>query len=176
MTSSDTYHAFMLDHSAGQLTPGMQLAADIHRLMSSTGDEVAALWETVKSVLRDSGQPAPRDTREQRQIAPAIEIIHADYASVKWRRGISGVQYAKCAGEGGKLMRLHPGQGVFSHGHSALEATVVLEGCLDDGLGRYEPGDILLAEPGMKHRPAASGNQACTCFVARAPRPFWRLT
>ena len=89
MTSSDTYHAFMLDHSAGQLTPGMQLAADIHRLMSSTGEEVAALWATVKSVLRDSGQPdqAREAVCRARQLAPEDDNVADSVAEITDGRG-----------------------------------------------------------------------------------------
>ncbi|WP_158085576.1 cupin domain-containing protein [Henriciella aquimarina] len=167
----------MLDHAAGRLAPGMHLAAEIHRLMSTSGEEVATLWETVRDVLMDKGRHVqPSAHLNDGHIAAAIDIIHTDYSEVKWRRGLSGVRYAKCEGADGQLMRLNPGQTVLSHGHSALEATVVLEGVLDDGRGTYQQGDILLAEAGMKHRPAANGARACVCFVARSPRPFWRFT
>lgn len=176
MTSHDTYHAFMLDYAAGNLSPSMQVAANIHRLMSSSGDDAAQLWESVRAALSvtDRGMEV-RHPHEDRMGA-AVEIIHMDYDDVNWRRGLSGVKYARTPATAGQLMRLEPGQKVFSHGHSALEATVVLEGTLDDGNGTYEQGDILLAEPGLKHRPAAFGNAACTCFVSRSPKPFWRLT
>ena len=176
MTSPDTYAAFMLDHTAGNLTPAMNLAASIHRLMSSEGDEAATLWESVRKALVSEGDHRTENHETEPHVTTALNIIHTDYSDVNWRRGLSGVHYAKSPIKNGQLMRLKPGQSVFSHGHSRLEATVVLEGTLDDGLGVYEVGDILLAEPGLQHKPSAGGNQSCTCFVARSPKPFWRLT
>lgn len=176
MATQDTYYAFMLDYAADNLSPSMLVAASIHRLISSRGNETALLWERVSSVL-NAPQTADRySAPDDRAMAAALDIIHMDYSGIRWRRGLSGVKYAKIPEASGQLMRLEPGQNVFSHGHSSLEATVVLEGALDDGLGAYQHGDLLLAEPGMKHRPSASGNMACTCFVARSPKPFWRLT
>ena len=166
----------MMDYAAGTLAPAMMLAANLHRLMSSRGDEAALLWESVRNVLASHHDIKVGSENDDSTISEALEIIHTDYSGLQWRRGLSGVKYAKAPSRAGQLMRLEPGQDVFSHGHSALEATVVLEGALNDGLGSYQQGDILLAEPGLKHKPAAQGNDACTCFVARSPKPFWRLT
>ena len=176
MTSQDTYHAFMLDYAAGNLTPSLSVAASIHRLMSSRGDEAATLWESVRDVLHKDADCLDRRAPDEQAVSAALDIIHMDYADVRWRRGLSGVKYSNMPSAAGQLMRLEPGQNVFAHGHSALEATVILEGALDDGHGSYQQGDILLAIPGVKHKPAAFGNNACTCYVARSPRPFWRLT
>lgn len=176
MTSPDTYSAFMLDHVSGSLSPAMHLAADIHRLMSSKGDDANTLWETVRSALIAKDNLGSCPSRHDRQITLALDVIHTDYEQVKWRRGLSGVQYAKGIIKHGQLMRLRPHQSTFSHDHSTLEATVVLEGTLEDGFGRYDEGDILLAEPGLRHKPASYGNHGCTCFVARTTKPFWRFT
>ena len=179
MTAEDTYQAFMLDHAAGTLPDNLHLAGDVHRLMSSEGEKAAELWEAVRYVLLgDESAPPPYEKRgrQDRSLARALKIIQTDFDTVKWRRGLSGAHYAKCANHGGQLMHLDPGQKVYAHGHSALEATVILEGGLEDGIGVYRRGDILLAEPGLRHRPATHGNQACTCFVARAPKSFWRFT
>lgn len=179
MPASETYEAFMLDYAAGNLSRSMQVAASIHRLMSSRGEEAATLWECVSTALMDA-QPATRTSGPEqgadRALSLALDLIHLDYSEIEWKRGLSGVKFAKSPNSAGQLMRLEPGQGVLSHGHSALEATVVLEGVLDDGNGIYGQGDILLAERGLKHRPSAYGARACTCYVARSPKPFWRLT
>lgn len=176
MKLQDSYQAFMMDYAAGNLGPSMMLAGSLHRLMSSQGDEAAVLWETVRNVLRETGNIRPASGHNDQTVGEALDIIHTDYSGLNWRQGLSGVKYAKLPSRKGQLMRLEPGRDVFSHGHSALEATVVLEGSLSDGLGIYHQGEILLAEPGLRHKPAAYGNDACTCFVARSPKPFWRLT
>ncbi|MEQ8559620.1 MAG: cupin domain-containing protein [Henriciella sp.] len=176
MRSPDTYSAFMLDYAAGNLPPAMALAANIHRLMSSQGDEAALLWESVREVLLDARGESIQLCKPEEPVADALDIIHTDFSEVRWRRGLSGVKYAPTSARVGQMMRLEPGQNVYSHGHSALEATVVLEGALEDGHGVYKQGEILLADSGFKHRPAAHGNAACTCYVARSRTPFWRLT
>ena len=179
MPASETYEAFMLDYAAGNLSPAMLVAANIHRLISSRGDEAAILWESVRAALTDADSTLDMsdiDRASEVAISSALDVIHLDYTELKWRRGISGVKYARPPSAAGQLMRLDPGQGVLSHGHSALEATVVLDGALDDGLGVYKQGDIVLAEPGIQHRPSAHGDKACICFVARSPTAFWRLT
>lgn len=176
MTAQDTYQAFMLDYVAGNLSPALETAAAIHRLMSSTGDEAAELWEITRDVLHE-GHAVHRPAHDPRKgIADALDIIQTEYDQISWRRGLSGVRYARPRNGEGQLMHLKPGQCVFSHGHSALEATVVLEGIFEDGIGSYRPGDIVLATPGIKHSPAAARNAACTCFVAKENTAFWRLT
>ena len=179
MTGSETYQAFMLDHAAGTLPESLHLAGDIHCLLSCEGDRAAEIWASVRNILLEGMQASPRALgAEQRQVAfsRAKNIIEADYGQVKWRRGFSGAHYAKLANASGQLMHLNAGQSVPSHGHSAREATVILEGALEDHGGVYRRGDIMIAEPGERHRPATYGNTPCTCFVARAPRPFWRFT
>ncbi len=176
MIHSNSYSAFMLDHASGTLENGLHLAAEIHQLMSCEGDEAGEIWEIVRKVILEEGSRDLHGCKDSSQIKVALEIIQTDYAGIIWRKGLSGVRYSNCAGTAGQLMHLEPGQHVFSHGHSALEATVVLDGELEDGLGTYGPGDIALAEPGVRHRPAAAGGKACTCYVARSKRRFWRFT
>ena len=174
MSNPDTYHAFMLDYATGNLSASMSLAATLHRLMTEEGDEIARTWEAV----RDNINPAREDHLEAlfRMEDIAIEIINTDYDEVSWRKGLSGAQFCKLPENSGSLMRLQPGDRVLAHGHSALEAMIVLEGQLEDGRDTFDAGDLVLATPGERHRPAAAGNKACTCFVARADTPFWRFT
>jgi uncharacterized RmlC-like cupin family protein len=175
MTDPATYQSFMLDHVAGNLGQGMHVAATIHTLMSREGKEARQVWQSVKVALAADANAINPD-RTPDFLEKALQIIETDYDDVKWRRGLSGLKYAKVSDAGGKLMRLHPGDRVFEHTHSALEAMVVLEGCLKDGRGHYEAGELVLATPSVRHRPEAAGNAACTCFVAQSDIPFWRFT
>ncbi len=177
MNDPDTYHAFMLDYAAGNLSESMAIAATIHRMMSHRGAEAAQVWNAVRTSLAPAclyldGASDPTEHFEK----TASDIIHTDYGSVSWKRGLSGARTARLDDSQGSLMRLEPGDRVFSHGHSTLEAMIVLEGALDDGRAVFEAGDLVLATPGIRHRPSAAGNTACTCFVARADTPFWRFT
>lgn len=177
MNDPDTYQAFMLDHAAGNLSESMDIAATIHRLMSVRGAETSEVWNAVRVNLAPADRVYKghrKRTIEREEIA--TEIINTDFEQINWRRGLSGARTARLKATKGSLMRLKPGDRVYAHGHSTLEAMIVLEGALDDGRAVFEAGDLVLATPEVKHRPAAAGNKACTCFVARADTPFWRFT
>ena len=38
----------------------------------------------------------------------------------------------------------------------------------------FKRGDLVLGEPGMRHKPQAVGDEACVCLVAQKPGGFWR--
>lgn len=172
--NSDAYHSFMLDHASGALADEMALAAELHTLLSETGHEAAEIW----NAARDAAGLRFSDARliEHASLPEALELALGDFATVPWKKGLSGVHYAKRGKGKGKLMRLDPGQAAPEHSHSALEATVVLEGQFEDGHGVYARGDLVLGRPGVRHRPAAHGDQMCICFVAQESLPFWRLS
>ncbi len=180
---TDTYHAFMMDYASGALPTALNLAGDLHTHLKPGARDEVAIWEAVGGLLieLDEGQPTtPPATR--RRILPgaspvsAGELISVRHEDIRWRKGLSGVCHARTGVRGGQFMRLEAGQAVPAHGHSVLEATVVLEGALDVDGTLYAPGDIALGVPGMRHKPSAHGDRRCICYVARAPRPFWRLS
>lgn len=171
---SDTYQAFMLDHASGALSPDMALAAELHALLSSQARETLSVWLATRDALGLWANEARE--MEHAYLPEALELAQGDFETVPWKRGLSGVHYAKRNKGHGKLMRLDPGQAAPEHGHSALEATVVLEGQFEDGHGIYQRGDLVLGRPGVPHRPAAHGEQMCICYVAQEPTPFWRLS
>lgn len=166
---TDAYLSFMLDYSAGTLPPEQALAAQLHVLLSPEGRANASVWQAVGDVLDDH-------SATDHFLPEALEISRADYSKVPWKRGLSGVQMAKRGKDRGQFMRLDPGQSAPEHSHSAPEATVVLQGQFEDGHGVYKRGDLVVAAPGHRHRPAAFGDESCICFVGRAPLPFWRLS
>jgi anti-sigma factor ChrR (cupin superfamily) len=177
MNDPETYRAFMLDYAAGNLSESMAIAAAIHRLMSSHGDQTAQLWASVRAGLGGAASTdACRSRKTHLHEEVALDIIGTHFTEVRWQRALSGAQIANLKQGPGSLMRLQPDDRVFSHGHSTLEAMVVMEGALEDGRGIFETGELVLATPGVRHRPAAAGNKPCTCFVSRADTPFWRLT
>ncbi|MEM9054368.1 MAG: cupin domain-containing protein [Pseudomonadota bacterium] len=171
---SDAYHAFLLDHISGALSPDMSLAAELHALLNPQAREALAVW----GAARDAIGLWANDAREVEHayLPEALELTQSTFETVPWKRGLSGVHYAKRGTGKGKLMRLDPGQSAPEHSHSAMEATVVLEGEFEDGHGHYKRGDLVLGRPGVAHRPAAYGDQMCICYVAQEPTPFWRLS
>lgn len=169
---SDAYHAFMMDHAGGALSMDMAIAAELHILLSETGHKTSDIWDAARHVL---GAEAGPDC-EHTFLPEALELARSEFSTVPWKRGLSGVHYAKRGRGKGKLMRLDPGQSAPEHSHSALEATIVLKGQFEDGHGVYSRGDLVLGRPGVRHRPAAHGDEMCVCFVAQEPLPFWRLS
>ncbi|MEL6665865.1 MAG: cupin domain-containing protein [Pseudomonadota bacterium] len=172
--NSDAYHAFMLDHASGALSTDMALAAELHVLLSETGRATANIWQST----RDSIDLWANEVRasEHEFLPEALELAIGDFETVPWKKGLSGVHYAKRGKGKGKLMRLDPGQAAPEHSHSALEATVVLEGQFEDGHGVYQRGDLVLGRPGVRHRPAAHGTDMCICYVAQEALSFWRFS
>ena len=172
--NSDTYHAFMMDHAGGALSSDMAIAAELHILLSNKGHETSDIWDAARHVL---GLETSSETDCEHAFLPeALELARSAFETVPWKRGLSGVHYAKRGRGKGKLMRLDPGQSAPEHSHSALEATVVLKGEFEDGHGIYSRGDLVLGRPGVRHRPAAHGDEMCICFVAQEPLPFWRFS
>lgn len=167
--NSDAYDAFMLDYTAGSLSQDMAVAAELHILLNMRAKRSAEIWRAAASTLV-SRPPA------RAYLPEALELATTDAATVPWKRGLSGVHYAKRGKDKGQLMRLDPGQSAPEHSHSVLEATVVLSGEFDDGHGVYGRGDLVLGRPGHRHRPAAHGSEMCICYVAKGRLPFWRFS
>lgn len=183
----ETYHAFMLDHAAGTMDEAMHVAGELHVRLSRQGQACAMVWEATGGCLLDSAESeesandTPQQTARQKHDGPASageaeRLLATSYQDLRWRRGLSGVQHAETGISGGKFMRLEPSQSVPRHSHSALEATVVLQGQLEVDGEIYEVGDIALGVPGVAHKPAAAGDEPCICYVARERRAFWRLS
>ncbi len=183
-TRDDTYAAFMMDHAAGNHPESLALAADLHMMLSPAAAREAFAWSIIGGALLESedpeavsAQPEPerRYHKRQRTRAGATAILDAAQQDVPWKRGLFGLPYLPVGVPGGRLMKLSPGQGVPRHAHTAIEATVVIQGELRDEFGHYRKGDLMLGEPGMHHKPVAAGEDACICYVAEPPRFAWRL-
>jgi len=178
----EIYDAFMLDHAVGALNAGLRVAADLHVRLSDEGADKALFWDVVGGALleRDSSSLSavkpPRRRRKPVLRASADTILNTDLDRLKWKSGLSGACHARTGLPHSHFMRLEPGKTVPAHSHSAMEATVVLQGALDVDGEIFNVGEIALGAPGETHKPAAAGNTQCVCFVARGERPFWRLT
>jgi len=163
--AQDTYTAFMLDHAAGRQNDSLTLAGILHTLLSDGGAEMNDIWCMVSKEMAS----ADGNRSTQRNVNLACGLLQSGFENIKWRRGLFGAHYSRTKVSGGKFMKLEPGSSVPRHGHSKLEATVVLDGELSDGNGGiYRKGDLLLGVPGVRHKPAAYGTKPCICFVAKA--------
>lgn len=93
-----------------------------------------------------------------------------------WRFAAFGITTLPLLSEGqmkAELIRIEPGAGVAQHDHLGREFTLVLQGAFEDGMGKFERGDISAREPGDLHRPRALEGEICfTLAVSEAPMVF----
>ncbi len=183
-TRDDTYAAFMMDHAAGNHPESLALAGDLHMMLCPSAAREAFAWSIIGGALLEgevaesvAGEPEPdlRYRKRQRTGSGASAILETARQKIAWKHGLLGLPYHPVGVPGGRLMKLLPGQSVPRHAHTALEATVVIQGELRDEFGHYRTGDLMLGEPGMHHKPVAAGQEACICYVAEPPRFAWRL-
>ena len=94
----------------------------------------------------------------------------------RWRRLGGGVkQNILSADESGsvRLLYIPPGQAVPDHTHGGLELTLVLQGSFSDETGRFDVGDLEVADEDLDHTPIADYGAPCICLAATdAPLKF----
>lgn len=175
MTQTDSYHALMLDHAAGALPPALQLAADIHLELNRDGALNGVIWAAIGGVLlerigvNDAIRPVLKRAAWPALKLSANEVIEQSERPQHWKKNWFGMEYLPVKVDGGKLLKLRPGRAAPKHSHDVQEVTVVLHGAFEDVTGRYQRGDLAIAEPGLTHTPIAVGDRDCICFAAEAP-------
>jgi len=127
----------------------------------------------------DHADPVTRrsDHSVAREIAhlprPMRDYIPLHDGKLRWgRQGPIETIFLSCDDPGDRirLLRIAPGKGAPQHSHRGLELTLVLEGSYQDKTGRFMPGDIEVADPGLDHRPIADEGGPCLCLaVTTAP-------
>ncbi|NDW07596.1 cupin domain-containing protein [Jiella pacifica] len=89
---------------------------------------------------------------------PAVfsSFLELDLAAVTFEPFRDGVEIARLSGQGDKgetaLLRYAPGASVPMHEHTGLETILVLSGSQSDDDGTYRAGDLVLNQPGSRHR------------------------
>ena len=185
---------WLLDHVTGALTGPWSVLLASHLTVCPACRAQARRYERLGGALLarltpepvTAGTPAddnPRPTGPE--IGPTgpgdpvfpkplrAAVGHASGA-VPWRTVLPGVESYDLTGGGGqavaRLLRIAPGRSVPQHTHKGQEATAVLSGFYADGTGRYGPGDVAVADPGVNHKPVADPDGVCICFtVSEAP-------
>jgi putative transcriptional regulator len=104
---------------------------------------------------------------------PLARYLGHGLDEVPWRRLLPGVrEYRIEDNENGEatLYWIKGGRKMPSHTHEGSEFTLVLQGAFSDVNGRYERGDIAIADTEVDHRPVADPGEDCICFaVTDAP-------
>lgn len=103
--------------------------------------------------------------------APVAAALAAQAPGARWRfrmPGVSEIALPAASGERVSLLRVRPGAGVPAHTHTAVEATLVIQGSLIDRGRRYGPGDVAIADEADDHHPSAGPECDCICLAVLA--------
>ncbi|MEM1236266.1 MAG: ChrR family anti-sigma-E factor [Pseudomonadota bacterium] len=107
---------------------------------------------------------------------PLQQYVGGDVETVKWRRVGGGVKQAilKTSDDANvRLLYIPAGCEMPDHGHHGTEMTLVLQGAFEDEDGRFERGDIEVADEHLENTPIAADGEDCICLTATdAPLKF----
>lgn len=180
-------------YAAGETSPGLSLLCAAQLSIDPEGASFVSMAEEVAGrALREeqSAASAPMNVDammarldeaydEQCAHAPAAapnspfpavlrEVVGGDADDVPWRfrlPGLSEHMLADFDGEKVSLLRGKPGSRVPQHTHRGVEATLVLQGALQDGDRVLERGDFSVCGAEHDHRPQVVGDGVCYCLI-----------
>lgn len=97
------------------------------------------------------------------------EYLDSKYNTDSWTSALNNVKYKNIEFNNkdfkGRLLEIPAGKSMPKHGHESYEATLVLYGGYSDEKGRYNKGDLVLANSDEVHSPVASDTEGCICLV-----------
>lgn len=190
----------LLDYASGALAEGPalmvashlayseQARADVAALEAAAGEMLASIPAEAlpddalaRTLARIDAEPAPTPTVPPkddavRVVGTAIPAPLRRYLpeDAHWRPALGGIEEIELPLDDksyrATLIRIAAGRGLPGHRHAGSEYTLVLAGAFSDGRGRFDRGDICIADPSVEHRPVADPDQPCVCLViAEAP-------
>lgn len=160
-----------LEQMAGDALAGLAPAelADRDRLLER-------IFSTDESALpiRVSESAGAGPAKSTGKIPSALKaFIGMEIEQVPWRTKMPGFKEYDLGEVDGchvSMFWIRPGRAVPAHTHGGCEISLVLQGAFSDGLGRYGPGDISVADDDVDHRPVAETDCPCIGFaVTDAP-------
>ncbi|MEQ8709660.1 MAG: ChrR family anti-sigma-E factor [Rhodospirillales bacterium] len=100
---------------------------------------------------------------------PLWPYLPGGLSAARWRRLGPSVRYADLNkgrdGADAQLIHVKAGRKSIQHTHTGDEWTLVLKGAYDDGIGRYQAGDVVFADCDTDHNPTALPEEDCICLV-----------
>ncbi|EAR52847.1 Anti-sigma factor ChrR [Oceanicola granulosus HTCC2516] len=187
--------SLLLAYATGELPEAFSIAVAAHlslcdecRARSMTFDVLGgALLETHAEVLSDGAlaatlarvrsegpAPTPRTPVPADVLpAPVRGYVGGGLDAVRWRPLGGGVKQAilyRDEHATARLLSIAAGAAVPDHGHAGTEITLVLAGAFSDGIGRFGPGDVELADEDVDHQPVADPGGDCICLAATDAR------
>jgi putative transcriptional regulator len=144
---------------------------------------VAERGRRLAAIFADDMRAPPVAAGDSLLPPPLAAYVGSSFADIRWRSVLPGLREAKLAHDGGgeaSLLWIKAGRAMPAHTHHGLEATLVLAGSFSDAGGRYERGDLAIADDDIDHKPVAGTAEDCLCFAVsegpvRLTGPFARL-
>jgi putative transcriptional regulator len=171
----------------------MSVLVESHLELSPRNQSFVHDLEALGGILLDQGQSVPLKDRDARLAAiladdapPPVRVrpqmqpdpvfptalrrfIGRPFSEVRWTSKLPGLREIRldCGGAEVSLMWLKAGHAVPSHTHTGREAVLVLRGGFSDLYGRYDRGDVAVADELVDHKPVADDDEDCVCFVVQ---------
>lgn len=182
-------HELLLDYASGALHPAGALLASTHVAMRPSAARTVSAYEAIGGALIDDAEPVALSTGalnralKTLEASPVARIAAPDAAldplamiapdqrsAIAWRSVLPGMDRfelneVSTAEATASLVRLRAGRTIPEHGHTGREMTLVLDGAFEDASGRYEPGDIAIADESVEHRPSVDAAGDCVCLT-----------
>ena len=160
----------------------------LDRAMARMASEIAG----PQAPLRPAADGGRSEAGPEAMAFPAClrDYVGGDLAAVRWRPVGMGVRQAilpTARGATARLLFIPAGAAMPDHGHRGLELTLVLKGTFTDGIDRFGPGDVEIADEGLQHTPRVDPTGDCICLtatdaplrfnslMARMAQPFLRI-
>ncbi len=100
---------------------------------------------------------------------PLRGYVGSDLKDVNWRPVIRGLEEAELPLSGEdfnvRLIRVAAGAAMPQHSHQGSEYTLILTGAYQDCSGRYQRGDVQVADGDVDHQPTADAGEPCVCLI-----------
>jgi putative transcriptional regulator len=186
--------ALLAAYAARSLNQPLSVLVASHLEIKPDNRPYVAALEATYGVFLDEIDPVPLAGRDRRLVnifaskddEPARPLRHRltpsdgllppalrhylgrDIEQLQWRAILPGIKEAVIArDESGESSLLYskPGRRLPKHTHSGLEVALVLKGAFSDATGRYQVGDIAIADEDVNHRPMIEAGDDCVCFV-----------
>jgi putative transcriptional regulator len=166
-------HVLVASHLA--LRPGSRpFVAALEAMAGETmaADEpltgVADRGQRLAAIFADP-PPEPAAPREKGLLPdPLAAFARSAADDLRWRAVLPGLKQVKLQDSSGaeaSLLWIRAGRAMPAHTHQGLEATLVLQGSFSDATGRYERGDIAVADDDVDHKPVAGAAEDCICYA-----------
>lgn len=175
---------WLVDFVAGQMPEGFRLVLGAHiEVCPQCRQDVQGLQKIGASFLHDlpSTELGPEacdkvwqriqrgDTVSDTSLSVRASL-QKRFREVQWH-ALGPVRRAKVLNTRDchlSLLHIRAGAKMPMHTHGGNEMTLILAGAYSDCYGRYDQGDLMVADGEHRHAPIASSDEDCICLVAES--------